>query len=99
MHKRPNYRQWDHFSWADYLERAKLTRTFNVRHLPLSDGTDDNFFENFLEDPPEWNQPQRKRRKTKHEKRVEVRKADGATPSDTIMVLDVETGELVPLEK
>ena len=73
-----------------------------MRHLPLSDGTDDDFFEEFLPDPPQWNEPPRKRRKIKSQPRLAVQNTagtdDGPT-NDTIMVLDVETGESVPLEK
>jgi len=101
LRKRTNYRQWDNFSWGDYIERMKAARTFIVRHLPLSDGTDDDFFEDYLPDPKEWNEPEPEvvPTKQKSNQRVLVKNpTTEAGPSDTIMVFDIETGELVPLE-
>ena len=79
-----SYRQWDNFSWEDFLERAQLARTFNTRHLPLSDGTDDDFFEEHLPDPREWNEPPPKRSKTVTKKTVAVQKPTDDDPNFNI---------------
>ena len=34
MMKCSNYKSWSKFVWKDYVERLKLVRTFQKRHLP-----------------------------------------------------------------
>ena len=52
--KRPAYRKWHDFLFADFVERNNLHFTFLNRHLPLSDGETDNHFKGLLKDPPHW---------------------------------------------
>ena len=75
-----------------------------MRHLPLSNARDDNYFEHFLSDPPQWNEKE-KEANSKKKKKSSVSSAEsssngtGTKTPDVIMVFYVETGELVPLEK
>ena len=97
--KRKNYRQWDCFAFDDYRERAELAKTFVVRHLPLSNALDDDFFQGYLVDPKEWSAPADEPQVSKKKKKSVPRKGK-LTPtsaSDRVMVFDVEKGELVPL--
>lgn len=99
---RPSYHQWDNFLWSDYLERQKAARTFELRHLPLSNARDDNYFEHFLSDPPHWNEKEvnsKKKKKSSVSSAASSSNGTGTKTPNVIMVFDVETGELVPLEK
>ena len=59
------YKQWDCFSFEDYVFRQQMARTFNIRHYPLSDGNDRLHFGGVLDF--EWSEhsftPKRKRNK------------------------------------
>ena len=46
--KSEGYKQWDCFLFSDYSIRRQLATTFDVRHLPLSDGNDEENFEGKL---------------------------------------------------
>ena len=89
------YRKWEAFSWKDYKERDVLTTTFNVRHLPLSDGED--HFGGELTDPNlRWgtspkNTPTKKRKLNKVG-RVKLEKGCETTPQK----YDPVKGGLVP---
>ena len=52
-----NYHQWDCFRFVDFTDRAAWAKTFNVRHLPLSNGDPANF-SGRLANPERWNNPQ-----------------------------------------
>ena len=97
--RRPNYRQWDCFAFDDYRERARVAKTFVVRHLPLSDALDDDFFDDNLVDPPEWSQPADEEPVSK--KKTKVARKSGKLVSRArsarVMVFDVDKNELVPL--
>ena len=95
------YKQWDCFLFSDYMNRCKLGRTFDVRHLPLSDGRDDlNFSGQFKFD---WSKhawtPSRSRSKAssyvKPEPKCKPPPVDGN--DDVPMIFDVELDKLVPL--
>ena len=47
-----NYKSWDKYSWADYLFRSMLSKTFYARHLPQKDN-----FGDLLPDPKCWSIP------------------------------------------
>ena len=95
------YKQWDCFRFEDYRIRKILMRTFEVRHLPLSDGRDElNFggthkfdWKKHFYEPP--------RRKGKADSYVKKEPSDAAPPAEKTgprMVFDVELGKLVPLD-
>ena len=92
---RHTYRKWEEFSWKDYKERDALATTFNVRHLPLSDGED--HFGGELADPNlRWgtspkNTPTKKRKLNKVG-RVKLEKGCETTPQK----YDPVKGGLVP---
>ena len=39
-----SYRQWDCFLFTDYVFRQEMSKVFNLRHYPLSDGNDSLHF-------------------------------------------------------
>ena len=48
-----NYRHWNNFRWEDYFNRLQLNKTFDARHLPITDGTTPLDPKN-LPDPKSW---------------------------------------------
>ena len=58
VQKCPNYNQWDCFRFVDYTDRQGWARTFNVRHLPLSNGDPANF-SGGLPNPVWWDNNQK----------------------------------------
>ena len=65
-----NYRSWNLFRWEDYIQRIALIKTFNKRHLPITNGSqriDVKHLPNpkqWLVDPmPKYSEPGVKRRK------------------------------------
>lgn len=94
------YKQWDCFLFKDYRIRKILTRTFEVRHLPLSDGRDElNFGGTYKFDWKKYHYSPPKR-KIKADSYVKKEPSDAAPPAETgsLMVFDVELGKLVPLD-
>ena len=53
-----NLRRWNDFDWDDYIERGHLTETFNVRHLPIKNGSV-TLTEEDLPPPPIWSRAPR----------------------------------------
>ena len=96
------YRQWDCFAIKDYMIRVKLSKTFEVRHLPLSDGRDDvNFAGQYKFDWAKHAWSPKKRRSTASSYvKPEPKPATSAPRDDggsVPMIFDVELGEFVPL--
>ena len=95
------YRQWDCFLWKDFLIRSQLYRTFDVRHLPLSDGRDEvNFQGKYKFD---WKKhhysPAKQKGKASSYVKPEPRQESAVqTQSQERMIFDVELGKLVPLD-
>ena len=92
------YRQWDCFSFKDYVSRAQLSKTFVERHLPLSNGEDEkNFNGKFVFD---WSQHFWQRKKFVKQDPVQRSTLTKSVTSSTKvpMIFDVELGCLVPLE-
>ena len=93
---RPAYRQWDHFSFEDYVERHTLTTTFLERHLPRSTGSD-----TLVSDPPDWAVTPVKRKK-KRARAVVTRSvpapADVSNSAHEVMMFDPVLGKLVPVD-
>ena len=96
----PGYKQWDCFRFEDFRIRSMLIRTFEVRHLPLSDGRDgDNFGGTYTFD---WAKHHYEPPKRKSKAETYVKK-EPRPPTSTEqrpaqrMVFDVELGKLVPL--
>ena len=50
---RPNLQNWNDFCWEDYIERNQFIRTFNKRHLPVTNGTS-VLPQSALPDLPSW---------------------------------------------
>ena len=100
----PGYRQWDCFSIEDYMIRCKLAKTFEVRHLPLSDGRDEvNFSGKYKFDWAKHAWSPKKRRSTSYVKPEPKRvkstpRGDGGSDGGKApMIFDVELGCFVPL--
>jgi hypothetical protein len=102
---KPNYQQWDCFSWSDYVCRQLLGKTFLVRHYPLSDGEDEEHFGDAL--VFDWEKHEyAPRRSVKSEPKAASKSSKTATPNVTPrektnaprkpMIYDVEKDCLVP---
>ena len=95
------YKQWDCFVFSDYVQRAAAARTYEVRHLPLSDGNDKKHFgDSFKFD---WAKHAWTPAKTKATAEILVKREptiphSGNANNDVPMIVDVETGELIAIE-
>ena len=96
-----SYKQWDCFSFSDFMFRQRCGRVFKKRHLPLSDGEDKKHFGNdidfiWTQDLPSPTPIKRKVQSTTATQPVNKRKAKRkARP----LMFDVELGCLVPWEQ
>ena len=102
LHADTGYKQWDCFRFVDYTMRRTLGLTFEVRHLPLSDGKDEINFKGQLKF--DWSKyvVQSKRRVKSEPGEYKPSKTEEGSCSTTtgdapLMVFDVELGKLVPL--
>ena len=95
--QRDNYQQWDCFKWQDFEEREVLSRTFTVRHWPLTSGEKHHRFDGYIKDPTAWDS----KAKGKMAKKSVPTRAIGAPHDepqcDSVMVWDMERQMLVPL--
>lgn len=94
------YKQWDCFLFSDYAVRRKLSRTFEVRHLPLSNGRDlENFEGKFKFDWAKhaWSPAKRKSKASSYVKPEPKMTSSQPVTGGVTMIFDVELGELVPL--
>ena len=101
-----DYRQWDCFLFDDYIMRQQTNLTFLRRHLPLSDGNDEEHFGDAIDF--DWDAhayvPRKRKRSSKplKKKKKPTPKAK-VLPKSTkpkgkgVMVYDVEKGCLVPI--
>ena len=48
----PNYLPFYKFRFSDYIQRVNVIKTYNVRHLPMTQGKSTERY--LLDDPPEW---------------------------------------------
>jgi len=97
-----DYRQWDCFLWSDYTLRQKLTKTFNKRHLPVSDGDDEKHFKgqyNFDWSECVYSPRKKKARVQTPRKHSTPASADTVAPTapSQMMIYDVEKDCLVPI--
>lgn len=95
------YRQWDCFLFEDFRIRSLLIRTFEVRHLPLSDGRDELHFGGAFKFDWEIHHYEPAKRKSKAESYVKKEPRihePAAEQTGPRMVFDVELDKLVPLE-
>ena len=90
------YKQWDCFRFEDYVQRMSLTKTFDTRHYPLSDGQDDkNFGEgSMFFDWDMYAETSKSRTRVKAEpsdeyQSVTVTKVDAAKGAQPLMIFDV----------
>ena len=93
------YKQWDCFRFADYTTRSVMGKTFERRHLPLSNGKDDENFGGTLKfdwDKHAYVAKKRVKSEPGEYKHEEVKQTTAA--DDKPMVFDVELGKLVPVE-
>ena len=96
------YKQWDCFRFQDYTMRRALGLTFEVRHLPLSNGRDeDNFGKGVLDF--DWGKhayslPKRVRSQPGASQSSKVAQTSSPSKGEQRMIFDVELGKLVPLE-
>jgi hypothetical protein len=85
------YAQWNNFLFTDYINRAKLCKTFLKRHLPLSDGNDEVNFNGQMKF--DW-------AKHAYKKPIRVKREPNPTEepksSAPSMIFDVELGCMVP---
>ena len=94
-----DYKQWDCYDFADFVNRKELIKTFELRHFPLSNGKDEeNFggaykYEWTSESAPTVVKPDPETA----EKKVTAPKP-AATPTAPKMIYDVDKGCLVPFE-
>ena len=86
--------QWDNFILADYFNRAKLAKTFLVRHLPLSNGKDEINFNGQFNFDWEKHACKAPARVKKEPNPKEYTSVSTAPPS---MIFDVEMGCMVPM--
>ncbi len=96
--QRENYNQWDCFKWQDFEERELMSRTFTVRHWPLTNGDKQHDrFDGYIKDPKSWDM----KAKGKKAKKFVPTRAIGARNDepqcDSVMVWDMEKHMLVPL--
>ena len=98
-----DYKQWDCFLFTDYIMREEATLTFMRRHLPLSDGNDEEHFGDAMEfDWEKHAYVARKKKKSvksvakKPMPKKVIPKTSGAK-SEKVMIYDAEKGFLVPL--
>ena len=89
------YKTWTKFRYTDYTSRQILARTFEVRHLPLSDGLDNEHFGG--EYSFDWDAHMLQPRKKKRVKSSGSSRAVCASATQP-MTYDVEKGRMVPLE-
>ena len=93
------YKQWDCFLFSDYTERAASGRTFEVRHLPLSDGNDAKNFGGALQFDwarHSWSPAKSKSKSDTLVKTEPVAVTAATTPSaGGPMIWDVELDKLV----
>ena len=90
------YKQWDCFSFEDYVFRQEMSQVFDMRHYPLSDGNDRFHFGGVLDF--EWSNhsftPKRKRNKTTN--CVKTSKTVGPKQTKTKpRIYDLTTGKFV----
>lgn len=104
LNSKVDYNQWDCFLWSDYVQRQRACKTFMSRHLPLSDGNDDEHFGGRFEF--DWDahkySPKKKTRATKRPRQQAKQEArsKSASPqtSNQIMIYDVDNDCLVPMD-
>ena len=48
----PNYLPFYKFRFCDYIQRISVIKTYNVRHLPMTQGKSTHRY--LIDDPPEW---------------------------------------------
>lgn len=89
------YKQWDNFSFQDYVSRAVMSKTFLKRHLPLSDGQDEIHFKGKLTFP--WSKYEDKKKKTRvKQEETAVSSSTSSTGVVPSMIFDIELGCMVP---
>lgn len=95
------YRQWDCFLFSDYTIRRKLAATFTARHLPLSNGKDEENFDGKFKFDWSKHAWAPVKRKSKAESYVKpeptATTSSNPVPTGVTMIFDVELGKLVPL--
>ena len=95
------YKQWDCFLFRDYTIRAALSRTFRKRHLPLSNGFDEENFDGqytFDWDAHAWAPISRKIKADSYRVKPEPMSTKSPAPrNERPMVWDVELNKLVPM--
>ena len=95
------YKQWDCFCLANYLNRQALIQTFEKRNLPLSDGRDeDNFEKKYTFDwvKHAYAHPLRVKPEPAVSKSSAVGTPAASAAGGPPMIFDVEKGCLVPFE-
>ena len=98
--KRPAYPQWDCFLYLDYVHRQQAGKTFMKRHLPLSDGEDEQNFNgeyDFDWEAEEYSPKKRVKLEKKQKRPSRVVRSSDAHISTGVMVFDVEKGCMVPM--
>ena len=91
-----NYRQWDCFRFKDFVLRQSWGKTFDVRHLPISNGKWGEYAGK-LADPVQWSEPViKKTRKRKSTSVSSTADTASAASASACMRYDVEKGCLVP---
>ena len=99
-----NYAKYVNFKWEDYIMRSHLTKTFQVRHAPYTDGTNDEL-RKLLPDPKHWNENKGKdfRSRKKKKKQQKFKEEDEHSPSplnpSDKCVWDSEDELWVPIEE
>ena len=96
------YKQWDCFRFHDYTMRHTMGYTFQVRHLPLSDGRDDENFGKRMVDC-DWEKHayapcKRVKSEPGEYHSAKVTQTSSTSKDEKPMIFDVELGILVPLE-
>ena len=108
FNEQPNLRRWTNFSHGDYVQRIRLKKTFDTRHLPLSDGKDHKEFAGLLQVPEEWNKPKPKAKITRNSNVSHAKKKpdndvspvegeNNGVTSYVAMRYDFTTNKLVPV--
>ena len=96
--QRENYQQWDCFNWQDFEERELMSRTFTVRHWPLTSGDKQHDrFDGYIKDPKSWDTKAKGKKAKKFVPTRVIGARNDEPQCDSVMVWDMEKQMLVPL--
>ena len=88
------YQPWKNFTWADFVTRNKLRRTYYNRHAKYSDGKDHGCFGGLVTVPSTWEEARNKKvLPARKKRRMKKSVATPAKASPAKRIYNLETGE------